>query len=59
MCQISFSLYVFMIYNLQRKIKFTTARYFKTYVPGRKQKNKKRKLKVLQTTKKIIKNEKQ
>ena len=48
-----------MIYNLQRKIKFTTARYFKTYVPGRKQKNKKRKLKVLQATKKIIKNEKQ
>ena len=48
-----------MINNLQRKIKFTTARYFKTYVPGGKQKNKKRKLKVPQTTKKIMKSEKQ
>ena len=30
-----------MIYNLQRKIKFTIASYLKTYVPRREQKDKK------------------
>ena len=28
----TFYIYIFLIYNLQREIKFTTTRYFKTYV---------------------------